>query len=115
LSHVRLPARGPDRRQALKAGAFRAPAARGFGLDRLSPARQGACKRSWLEFHTGLAADPPLMKLVAVERFGHSPSAVGPKVGLSYGVLEPVIEFDLRDLEHPHWSQGAAMPWEHVC
>ena len=36
---------GPDRRHPLKAGAFRAPASPAYGLDRMSPARQGLAKQ----------------------------------------------------------------------
>ena len=31
-----------------------------------------------------------------------------------YGAAEPVFELDPGRLDHPHWSQGAATPPEHV-
>jgi hypothetical protein len=45
LNRYLLVAMGPDRRHPLKAGAFRAPASRLIGLDRMSRARQGLAKR----------------------------------------------------------------------
>jgi hypothetical protein len=48
LNHDRLGASRPDRRQSVKAGAFRATASR-LQLDRLAPARRGLARRSRFE------------------------------------------------------------------
>jgi hypothetical protein len=49
VSHDRSDAKRPDRRQPVKAGACPAPPLHGCGLDRLSSARPGLAKRSWLK------------------------------------------------------------------
>ena len=58
LNHERFGASRPDRRHPVKAGASRAPL-RGFGLDRLSPARRRLAKRS--RFDASASASAPLM------------------------------------------------------
>ena len=53
------------------------------------------------------------MKLLGLRRLGYFSAAVGREVGFSMVRKSPVFELDPGRLDHPHWSQGAAMPPEH--
>ena len=66
------------------------------------------------KFATVLVADPPWMKLSALRRPVNNAPPSAERSIIILVLLSPFLSWTQGCLDHPHWSQGAETPPEHV-